>query len=290
MISVQRKEDWSIQFESLADMVRFIDNTPRVWSQNSSRTNEAGRNWDLNAGYDGAVKLARDGWEEGVRTILTNISSLPNKARAERRYSIAGDYADASRAASGDPFNMVRRGNAHRNRPVMTIAVNTIASGGTRADVLAKFGAALVSVIDRLENMGVRVELYGTAGFMGLNTGPTGARSCRVAWLVKGAGDSLDLSAVAFGIGHPAVMRRLAFAVVERSPTGNTYGYGQCAPMQRKHFVDVAPDALCIEGVGTAFYMGQSKTMEEMVKVAEAQLNAASIKLCGEPIAELEAA
>jgi hypothetical protein len=219
-----------------------------------------------------------------------SFSALPNKARPERTYSIAGDFADAPRAASGDPFNMVRRGNAHKNRPVMTITVNTIASGGTRADVLAKFGAALVAVIDRLENRGVRVELYGCAGYNGHNAGPTGARGARVAWLVKGAGDPIDLSAVAFGIGHPAVMRRLSFAVVERGLTSTTYGYGQCGPMQREHFVDIAPDALCIEGVGTSYYMGQNKSMEDMVKEAEKQLNAASIKLCGEPIAELEAA
>lgn len=289
MISIQRGSTWSIQFESLPDMVRWIDNNPRTWHDRLSEKPNS-YDWDLGAKWDDALKLAREGWEEGIKAVLTNISALPNKARAVRTYSMAGDYADAGRAASGDPFNMVRRGSAHRNRPVMTISVNMVASGGTRADIMAKFGAALVAVIDRLENMGVRVELWGACGISNLRPGPKGVDKVRIAWLVKGAGDTLDLSAVAFGIGHPAMFRRLALAVEERSPTGNTSGHGTPGPMQQKDFVDIAPDALCIEGIGTSYYHGQRKSMEQMVAFAEQQLNEASVALCGEPIAELEAA
>lgn len=286
MIERHDYKRWRVQFDSLADMVSWIERTPRNWRQNASRTNTAEDNWDLGVGYGGALRLARDGWPEGVRTILSHINDLPNKARPERVYDIAGDFADAPRAAAGDPFSMVRRGSAHRQRPVMTIGVNTIASGGTRADVLAKFGAALVAVIDRLENKGVRVELYGFAGYEKLR----GKRSyAHIAWQVKGAGDSLDLSAVAFGIGHPAVMRRLSFAVLERSDADmDTRGYGICGQQTRDGYVDIAEGALLIEGVGTTHWHGQSKSMADMIKLAEQQINEASVKLCGEPIAELE--
>lgn len=282
MLVHQEDRVWRCQAESLADLVHWLQSTPATWGHvRSSQTSQATRQWDLGVGYDGALRLARDGWEDGVAAIAAEIATLPNKARPERIYDYAGDFADAPRAAAGDPFSMVRRGQGHRHRPVMTIAVNTVASGGTRADVLARFGAAMVSVIDRLENKGVRVELYGA---MVVNLSPVNVGA---SWLVKGAGDPLDLSAVAFGIGHPAVMRRLGFACVERSPATPTSSYGQCASVKRSSFVDIAPDALLIDGVGESFYMGQNKSLAEMVKVAEDQINAASIKLTGEPIAEL---
>jgi hypothetical protein len=282
---IMRNDDrtWRVQFDSIVDVVRWLRDTPATWKGcEYSRTSAASRDWDLGVGYDGALKLAHDGWPEGVENIFADIASLPNKARPERIYDIAGDFADVPRASAGDPFSMVRRGSGHRQRPVMTIGVNTIASGGTKARVLAMYGAALVSVIDKLENKGIRVELYGMASYQ------LSPCNVRASWLVKGAGDAVDLSAIAFGIGHPAMMRRLSFAMVERSPARINSSYGQCGPINRDGFVDIAPDALLVEGVGTAYYMGQDKSLAEMVKVAERQLNEASVKLGGEPIAALE--
>jgi hypothetical protein len=271
-----------IQYDSIAEMVRSLEVTPRKWRCNDSRTGERSTRWDNNVGYDGACRMAVDGWEEGVGLVSALVDSLPNGARPERSYSAAGDYPDVPRAVSGDPFNMVRRGISHKPRQTMTIAVNCCASGGTPAIAMMNYAAAMVALVDRLENRGVSVELIG----MAVSDLP-GKRGV-VVWTVKNAGDPVDLSAIAFGIGHPAMFRRLCFAAWERMPREmESYSYGRVVDQRRDDYIDIAPDALLINGVGRGF--GEhALTIEAAVEFATKQINDAAARLGQEPIAELE--
>jgi hypothetical protein len=272
------------QFDSALQMATWSAETPRTWKQAASRATGRDHDWDLSAGYEGAVRLASEGWEDGVGKVSALINSIPTGQRAERTYSVGGDYADVARAISGDPFNMVRRGNAHKPRQTMTICVNVCCSAGTSARRMANFAAAMVSIIDRLENRGVRIELIGCAV-----SRLRGKRGC-VVWTIKQAGDPLDLSAVAFGLGHPAAFRRLAFGVWERMPAAmEDYGYGNVVPMVPDDVLNLNPDALCIDGLQTGSTGTGAGTLQDAVRQAEQQINAAAIRATGEPIAELEA-
>jgi len=283
MLKQIKPERTIFQFDSLLEMAQWSANTPREWTTKSSVA-EREHSWDLSAGYDGAVELARSGWEDGVGKVSALISSLPTGQRAERTYSLGGDYPDVARAVSGDPFNMVRRGNAHKPRQTMTICVNVCCSSGTSAQRMANFAAAMVSIVDRLENRGVRVELIGCAVIA------TDNRSrASIAWTIKSAGDPLDLSAVAFGLGHPAMFRRLVFGAWERTPRAlQSRAYGRVVPMQEQDVLNLPDDALCIDGLQAGFTGHGTGSLQETVSFAESQINAASIRATGEPIAELE--
>ena len=275
MLQHQTDKAWVRQFDSLPDLSRWIDSTPRAWDVRDSRNRAATRDWDMGVGYDGALKLARDGWEEGIRNLHALSALVPNATRTTREYSVAGDFPDVPRYLAGDPYNMVKRGKQRVPKPAMTIAVSICASANVDARAFANYGAAMVALIDRLESRNVRVELLAMFA-----TNIRGKVS--MSWTVKRAQDPTDLSALAFSLGHPAMLRRLGFAVIERSPRAwECSDYGYPAGIHRSDFVDLPDNALLIDGIGQGY---RCNTMADALKFAKEQINEAA----GEDLVELE--
>lgn len=282
---LQRDDDkqWTVQFDNLWEMSRWIDATPKVWNQKASRDNH-GADWTLGHSYDDCLRMAREGWEEGIRSLSVLSASVPNGSRPVLSYSCAGDFPDVPRAVSGDPFNMVRRGKERSPKPTMTIVVNIRASCGVNGREIANYGAALVALTDRLENRGVRVELI---GLIATNKCDGSHKRWAISWHIKRPEDPLDLAAVAFSFAHPGMFRRLGFAVMERSPKAmECWGYGMDGGIKPTDFVDLPEGALLIKGVD--HNPGACRTMEGALKFATANINEAARALGGEDIAELE--
>lgn len=269
---------WRIQFESLSEMVTWIRDTPRAWRQSSSVSSGRGRDWDLGAGYEGALKLAQEGWEEGIKNIAALAMVVPNNTITTKEYSVAGDFPDVPRYLAGDPFNMVKRGKQRVPKPAITIVVNTVASAAVNARDMANYGAAIVALVDRLESRGIRVELLGCVCYDSLQRG-----KATIAWTIKRAEDHLDLASVAFSLAHPACFRRLSFGVVERSARElETMSYGRCGSVTAERLLDCPEDALCIDGV--QHNPGACATMPGALAFAKGQIN----KAAGDAIVELE--
>ena len=274
----------AVEFDNLLDMVRHITDAPRLWRAQDSHRERPCSDWDDSVGYDGALRLARDGWEQGVRNLSALAAAVPNDIVVSRAYSVAGEMPDVPRYLAGDPYNMVHRRRAATPKPAMRIVINAVASAGVTAAEFMNYGAAMVALVDRLESRRVRVEL--TACF----TISLRNNTANIYWTVKRAEDQLDLSAVAFSLGHPAMLRRLGFAAMERLPAClevPSYGY----PITAKPgmFLEPMDDALIVQGIGCG--MGACRTMAGALELAKRQINEA-YKALGydEPLAELEAA
>lgn len=267
------KDRWLRQFNDLGELVRWIDDTPCVWSTRASREAEYGPGWTLGANYGQCLKLAAEGWHEGVKQLDALASPLTSARLSTMRYDVAGERPDINRFVAGDPFNMVRRGAREKARPILTIAVNIRTSSSIGGQEMANYGAALVTLVDRLENAGRRVELIGLCSTN--NSG--GLRNGRwaVSWTVKRAQDHLDLAAIAFSMAHPAMWRRLGFAAMERSDKERQcYGYGVEGGITRHDFIEIAEDALLIEGVDHK--PGAARTMQGALALATKQINDAA--------------
>ena len=78
---LQRDDDkqWTVQFDNLWEMSRWIDATPKVWNQKASRDNH-GADWTLGHSYDDCLRMAREGWEEGIRSLSVLSASVPTIA------------------------------------------------------------------------------------------------------------------------------------------------------------------------------------------------------------------
>jgi hypothetical protein len=266
--------------DELMDVAAWLKATPRCWSQSSSVRDRASDRWDLNAGYHGAERLAREGWADGARVIHNNLAvNFPNAHIKEPawKYDVAGALPDVPRFLAGAPGPMMNHGRAKGRQPVVHIVVNVVCSANVGAKEFSNYGTALVALIDTIENSGRRVELDVAAVFSGLG-GWSGKNKCVTAWKVKRANDPVDLAAIAFSIAHPAAFRRIMFAMVERSPSAwNTPGYGFCAKLtpELAELID-AGDAFLLDGVGEA--RGQCTTPAGALQLAQAQLDAAMAK------------
>lgn len=258
------------RFESLPELFRFLDTTPRKWRQSSSEHKPADRAWDLEAGWEGAMQLARTGWAEGAAAIQEAAMAATGRPVTDREphwgFDVAGDLPDVGRFMAGVPDNMRRRRKTVGRAPIVTIALGVGTSGSTSGLAMANYGAALAALIDRLEAGGRRVELYAISAV-------TQGKRIAISVRLKGAEEPLDLAALAFGVGHPAMLRRIIFAARERAPW-EFASYGSTARVTPEDLIDPQPGTLAVTGVDGDAY--RCKTMDGALSLAIEQINNAA--------------
>ena len=260
--------------DSLHEATRFLEETPRKWLARFSQSSHD-REW-FGGSYENALKLARDGWPEGVASLAAAVRILPPQDKARSwSYDVAGDQPDVARYLGGELKHMRRRGHERKKKPVVCLAIQANASAGVSAAAMVQYGSVMVGLIDALEAAGRRVELY-SVGASTLN-----GRTLVTGWKVKAADDVLDLSAVAFSIGHPSAFRRLHFALFEHSPREyEESSYGRPGTVTPEDCALIgAEDAIIMESVRDR--IGISPT--EALRKAKEALNAAA----GEELVEV---
>lgn len=240
-------------FDSLAELARFIADTPRTWRANASKTNFATYSWDLGAGYEGALELAREGWLEGAQTATKALREFtPKTPSVALRTDFYGHMPHVPRFCAGAPDNMIR----HHKTPtigggrVLTLYVPVNALGSVDAKYMRNFGLGVAQYINQLESDGLRVELYG----MCVSDGDIseGCISLSHSWLLKRADQPLDLAVVAFSIGHPAMFRRLVFALRERSECRELLAYGSSRAAKLSDLIEPVSGAVILNGMRNA--------------------------------------
>ena len=261
----------------LSDLEQWLSKTGAKWRCNSSRSNGASRSWDLDAGYDGATRMAKDGWSEGARDLDHRLQAIMPASGREARwgYSVAGSSPNVGRYLRGNPNNMrTRKRKTAGAAPVFHIVYNGSASCMITGEQMANYGTALVGLIDRLENSGRRVMLDVLYVTHAHDSGPVFRLAC--GWNVKKANEPIDLAAVAFSVAHPAAFRRLGFAMLERCPQeSETYGYGHCADILECDVPDPTPGTMLLDGVNHE--PGRCNSPEDALRLACEQLCKAAV-------------
>lgn len=262
--------------KGLAAAVDYLRDNPSRWATSSSQDacNPARARWDLNAGYDGALKLAHDGWEEGMEAMDKALQAIIPAVGHDPRWgwSVIGSSPNIGRFLHGHPKSMRnRRKKQMGSTPVLHIVVNCAASCAVGAEQMANYGAAIVGLIDRIENTGKRVHLDVVNA-----THVNNDIRLSFGWNVKRACEHVDLAAVAFSIAHPASFRRIGLAMMERShPDCQTYGYGHCADLHIADVPDANEGAMLVDGVNHA--PDRCNDVVDALRLAIEQLNKAAV-------------
>lgn len=278
---LERYDDKQIvlQFSSTHELLDFIENEEPNWTVQSSKKQGAGSSWDLGVSFNKAMELLRYGWEEGVKKASALAQPIPNHTRWTEKFDYAGEIPDVGRYLAGDPMHMRRRGASRKPKPAMTLAISIGANCNVHSTSMANYGAAMLALIDRLESKGVRVELY----VLWATEGNKGRTSISVN--LKRAQDVLDISAIAFGVAHPAMLRRIMFACIERTRQPYIPGYGSSSSLiSEADMVAHVPGALYIGGIGRS--AGACYSLSDALEYAKGQINRAA----GAAIVELEEA
>jgi hypothetical protein len=126
-----------------------------------------------------------------------------------------------------------------KTRPFVHLFVPVGAAHMVKAENMFHRGVAVVALTQALERAGCRVAITCTVDCTATSDGRYGP-SVSHQLDVKQYGQRLDIDQCMFTLAHPAFLRRIVFAIMERSPhkfvrtmTKNKYGYyGPAADLQ----------------------------------------------------------
>jgi hypothetical protein len=238
----------SFHGESVAAVVDWLNANPPLWSIEDSKATGRGLEWDLGVNWQGALKLVRTGWLEGARDMNVALAAMPTSRgpAIEMRYTERKGRLSVGRFMAGNPHCLRDKRKVYGDvaDKIVYMAVNICTSGGTDAQCIANYGAAVCAVIEQLEQSGKRVALsvhfitnYHNGGYNRINVG----------WTVKRPQEPLDMATVAYSVAHPTALRRIAFALMERTPKViQSHGYGVFVNLRPSDLVAVPDGAKCI--------------------------------------------
>lgn len=163
---------------------------------------------------DTAKRYLRDGWQKGADELHQLLAQLPFSSNASGvshwKMDIAGDMPDVGRYVTGEPAHMRARNRQQGNKPTVHLLCNTALMSTVSNRSQKNYWMAVCGLIDWMESRGIRVELD--------RVGVVESRGIRSfqGWKIKRAEDALDLSALAFALGHPASHRQVVWGMRRR--------------------------------------------------------------------------
>ncbi len=158
-----------------------------------------------------AIKLAREGWPEGV----IQGSRLVDKIRANNpiqlkkvKYDVVGSFPNVARAVAGNPLNMRSPDTTKASRrPIVTFLSDICASCNHNVNEFINRAAAVAAVIEQVEAAGYACDVI----VFSKSHYSDAINTC--SWIqVKNSNQPVDIHRIAFGMGHPAMFRRFIFA------------------------------------------------------------------------------
>ena len=265
-------QDDKLTFDSLSDLAQWLDVTPRLSGAGHSSTNtHASYSWDLGVSYDETMKIAAKGgyWMEGAAMVRNGVARAAEMSKQSQapaiENSVAGFLPDVPAYLAGVPDNMMAMAETGivAVSPIISIGVPN-ASGGVGGESIMNRGIAIVTLVDALESQGYRVEVHTALGCKGFND----QTLCDATVIIKQANEPWNPNSMAFGMGHPALIRRLGFAVRERcegSVNCTRRGYGIGALIDNGRFTVPVP------------YLEHNMGLTDALKHVERQAQAAGL-------------
>lgn len=160
---------------------------------------------------DEAIQIASKGWTAGrtaVRTIVDSLNVAGKVNRQVIQHDVIGDTWDIGRIAIGDPepgmyFSEIE--DTNEQGKIIKIMVNTATSAGISEAIMRRRGAIVLSLIEALEIVGKRIELW----CMFSETSGDDIRVC-----VKRSDETAQDDQIAFCAAHPSFSRRFCHAIL----------------------------------------------------------------------------
>lgn len=274
-------------FDSLYELGQYVTDAPRRWRSNSSHDNPPETSWDLQAGYSGAIELARNGWIEGAQRVQEALKAFQAKTpEPDTRTDVYGFRPHVPRFCAGAPDSMIRHATVAETGAgrVLTLVVPVAMPSRVNATHAANFGIAVAQYVNQMETNGTRVELIASVSnaweidhsrdtLDGTAVGKAGAWRTVHTWTIKGADQPLDLAVIAFAIGHPAMHRRLGFALLERCDAPESPFYAYPVHTVASDLINAPPGIVILNGMREADR--HAKTPEKALEYVTKQIDAA---------------
>jgi hypothetical protein len=214
----------------VSDILHYFDSVEAITERaltgsgpaRASRTEGRDNDWDFGVGFDGAVKLAREGWPEGTAKVSTleKKISAPIIQALERQVEFTiepGEWIDPDRLLQGEAevwgsvteTEVESKGARGRSAHFL---VGIATSGGISADIILRRGAAIVASVDILEALGFRIKVSAYDSVTRGKDHHTGIIR------LKDYHERLDVDTLSFVIAHSGFARRIGFGYQDSEP------------------------------------------------------------------------
>ena len=232
------------------------------WSGDTSLAAPA--HWAGTPDMQTAVDLARHGWHDGTRRLLSGLDSTHAPAGIPAMHpawdwDVAGAVPDVGAYCAGVPEHMGTPGDVDPNaQPVTRLYIPGVAGAMVEAQQLERYAVAVASHVESARAGGHSTEVFWTWTSQGRSGGPPRRLNLLVP-LIR-AGQTMDAAVLAFAF-HPSTLRRLAFAVIEQRDElaflGSTFGRVKTlAP------ADAEPGAVILPGPNDLYHAGALDSTE----------------------------
>lgn len=218
------------EFNSIIQFYRYLCNTPfnkafEDYPRSSENTDKSRIRFTKTSSFEEAVDLLLNGWEDAAIKLSQDIKvslKQPVQAKAKNVLSVSGYQPIVPLYLLGVPTDMLDRRMVNIKSKVITITKLVSYPSAVEAEEIEEESLKAVSVINKLESMGYRVNLNVAFGsFEDITI------VCKVK--IKNANERLNISKLAFPLIHPSMLRRLFFRYVEVCPEATREfrdGYG----------------------------------------------------------------
>jgi len=179
--------------------------------------------------FEDSVEMAKSGWESGTANMLQFVKEIEASDELTQRgydFDVTGDFFDVGEVVQGTPECWLTPAFEPAPR-VISLCINNTHSSSVTSQQIQNRGAALMALIDRLQDTpGIIVDLtvhltIGGATIKGIR----GAGTINIMFPIGTS--PLPMQEVGFIVAHPAMFRRGCIAAIER--VGNykpAHGYG----------------------------------------------------------------
>lgn len=197
-------------FSSLGAFTDYIDRLPSEVSTDPRRPNGWHKGMADFYGCESmadALKLARNGWQEGAERAAGIIDrlALANPRVRRRKPSVAGGSVSVGRMLAGDPRHMIHRPR-QPGKKMVTFFVEAGMDVHIKAETAIIRAALIGAIVDLMENVGYSCSIIVTDTSI-YNLRPVYQLTVNI----KEAGERLNLNDIIFALGHPAFSRRFSF-------------------------------------------------------------------------------
>lgn len=196
-------------FHSLPELSDYVETHKSAYGYASSsyRSDWAG------ASFKESIDMLTMGWPEGLQQALpiaesaiTHIEKVHPIKKARSRPNVVGGSVIVPNYLSGIPTMMMHRETAHTSNRVVAMIAAICCPGAISSDEMMRRGTAITALALALERAGLNTELWIDCSF-----GNTPTKQNQIRVQVKGAGDIVDASKIAYAVGHPSFARNICY-------------------------------------------------------------------------------
>jgi len=160
---------------------------------------------------DEALRIAREGWADGLGLMSQLVTPEPVSKRRSR--SVTGGAVNVGRMLAGHPDHMTKRRRIVGKR-IITVFVETVMWQGITVNTAILRVIIIAAMIDKLEADGYSCNIVGV--YCGYRR--DGNEAYQTAIRIKDAGEALSVADISFAFGHPSFGRRLIYAIEGCTP------------------------------------------------------------------------